>query len=144
MGGSPDVPGPVAAKRWDHSADTIHIPFAPKLSEGTIMRTTVTATAAATAAVAALLLGAGTASAQPSNSVVGMSESAARAILDAEGVPYTVLNRSGTSSTACTVTEQRDRGYRTETDMVYDHDDHEFDRIETQVWRGVGLVVVCN
>jgi len=108
------------------------------------VRTIASAAAITAATAAALLLGGTAASAAPVPSVVGMSESAARATLDAEGVPYTVLNRSGTSSDSCTVTEQRDRGYRTETDTVYDRDDHEFDRIETQVWRGLGLVVVCH
>ncbi|MEZ5153212.1 PASTA domain-containing protein [Rhodococcus zopfii] len=109
------------------------------------MHTITSAAAAVTAATAAaLLLGGPAAAAEPVPSVVGMSESTARATLTEEGVPYTVLNRSGSASASCTVTEQRDRGYRTETDMVYDHDDHEFDRVETQVWRGIGLVVLCN
>lgn len=108
------------------------------------MRTTISAIAAATAAVATLLLGAGTAGAAPTPSVVGMSESAARATLDAAGVPYTVLNRSGSASSGCTVTEQRDRGYRTEIDRVYNYDTREFDRVETEVWRGISLAVVCK
>lgn len=108
------------------------------------MRITATATVAACATAVALLLGGGTAAAETAPNVVGMNEGAALAALDAEGVPYSVVNRSGSAMTECRVTEQRDRGYRTEVDMVYDHDDNEFDRVETQVWQGVGLTVVCN
>lgn len=108
------------------------------------MRTTISAAAAAAAAAAALLLGAGTAAAAPAPSVVGMSEPGARAALDAAGVPFTVLSRSGSASGVCTVTEQRDRGHHTEIDMVYNHDKREFERVETQVWRGLALVVLCH
>ena len=101
-------------------------------------------TAAACAAAATVLLGTGTAAAaQPAPNVVGMSEHSARAALEAQGVPYGVVNRAGTASGDCHVTEQRDRGYRTEIDMRYNHDKDEFERVETQVWRGVGLAVVC-
>lgn len=109
-------------------------------------------TAAVCAAAASVLLGAGTAvllgagtaaAAQPAPNVVGMSEHSARAALEAQGVPYGVVNRAGTASGDCHVTEQRDRGYRTEIDMRYNHDKDEFERVETQVWRGVGLAVVC-
>lgn len=107
-----------------------------------MLRTSVTA--AVCAAAASVLLGTGTAAAaQPAPNVVGMSEHSARAALEAQGVPYGVVNRAGTASGDCHVTEQRDRGYRTEIDMRYNHDKDEFERVETQVWRGVGLAVVC-
>lgn len=97
---------------------------------------------------AAVLLGAGTAAAQaatrPVPNVVGMSEQSARATLEAQGVPYGVVNRAGTASGHCHVTGQRDRGYRTEVDMQYNHEKNEFERVETPIWRGVGLTVVCN
>ena len=97
---------------------------------------------------AAVLLGAGTAAAQaatrPVLNVVGMSEQSARATLEAQGVPYGVVNRAGTASGHCHVTGQRDRGYRTEVDMQYNHEKNEFERVETPIWRGVGLTVVCN
>lgn len=106
------------------------------------MRTTLPA--ALCAAAATLLLGSGLAAAQPAPDVVGLSEQQAIALLDAEGIPYRITNRAGNLSGECRVTEQRDRGYRTEVDYVYDHDDDEFDRVERQVWLGVGLVVVCR
>ncbi|MDV6293622.1 PASTA domain-containing protein [Rhodococcus aetherivorans] len=89
-----------------------------------MLRTSVTAAVCAAAASVllgagtAVLLGAGTAAAaQPAPNVVGMSEHSARAALEAQGVPYGVVNRAGTASGDCHVTEQRDRGYRTEIDM---------------------------
>ncbi|MGW4016872.1 PASTA domain-containing protein [Rhodococcus ruber] len=96
----------------------------------------------------AVLLGAGTAAGQaatrPVPNVVGMSEQSARATLEAQGVPYGVVNRAGTASGHCHVTGQRDRGYRTEVDMQYNHEKNEFERVETPIWQGVGLTVVCN
>ncbi|AYA23683.1 hypothetical protein [Rhodococcus rhodochrous] len=113
------------------------------------MRTLATRSRLATAAVlslgtAAVFLGTGTAAAQSAPGVVGMSEQAAVGVLTAEGVPYSIVNRSGSAGGDCTVTAQRDRGYRTEVEYEYDSDDNEFDRVERQVWRGVGLTVVCR
>ncbi|MEV8191389.1 PASTA domain-containing protein [Rhodococcus pyridinivorans] len=113
------------------------------------MRTLVTRSRLATAAVlslgtAAVLLGTGTATAQPAPGVVGMSEQDAVEMLAANDVPYTIVNRSGSVGGDCTVTAQRDRGYRTVVEYEYDSDDNEFDRVERQVWRGVGLAVVCR
>ncbi len=100
--------------------------------------------AALFAGTAAVALGTGTAAAQSAPSVVGMSQQSAVAFLTERGVPFTITNRSGNPSGYCAVTEQRDKGYRTEVDYEYDHEDKAFERIETEVWRGIGLTVVCR
>jgi len=107
-----------------------------------IMRRTLTA--ALLAGAAALTLGTATAAAQPAPYVVGMTEQDAVATLQAQDVPYSITNRAGSPGGTCTVTAQQDRGYRTEVEMEYDHDDKTWDRTETEVWRGVGLTVVCR
>lgn len=83
-----------------------------------------------------------TAQAQSPINVVGMSQADGQAALSAAGVPYIILNRSGSTMQDCRVTEQRDRGYYVEVD--YDYDDGEWKKTETDVWRGLALVVVCN
>lgn len=82
------------------------------------------------------------AQAQSPVNVVGMSQAEAQTVLSDTGVPYIILNRSGSTMQDCLVTEQRDRGYYTEVE--YDYDDGEWKRTETEVWRGVALVVVCD
>lgn len=106
------------------------------------MRTTIAAAVFAGAATVAL--GAGTATAQPAPVVVGMSQQAAVEYLTAQQVPYTITNRSGSASGYCAVTEQRDKGYKTVVEYKYDHTDKEFDKVETEVWRGIGLTIVCR
>lgn len=96
------------------------------------------------AGAAALMFGTATATAQPAPNVVGMEEHAAVDLLEARGVPFTITNRAGNISGHCAVVEQRDKGYRTEVEVEYDYDDNEFDRTEVQVWRGIGLTVVCR
>ncbi|MEU5843183.1 hypothetical protein [Rhodococcus sp. NPDC047139] len=104
-----------------------------------------------TACVAALLSPvpltvalAGTAAAQTDISVVGMSDDQAEKVLSEAGVPYVILNRSGSTMQNCVVTEQRDRGYDVVTEREWDSDDDEWVTTETEVWRGVALVVVCD
>ncbi|MEU5842371.1 hypothetical protein [Rhodococcus sp. NPDC047139] len=100
--------------------------------------------AAVSLGAVALLLGTGTATAQPAPVVVGMNERAAVDVLTATDVPYAIVNRSGFAGGHCTVTSQRDRGYHTVVEYEYDRADGEFDRIERQVWRGIGLTIVCR
>jgi hypothetical protein len=96
------------------------------------------------AGAAALTIGTGVAAADSAPSVVGMEEHAATAKLTAQGTPYSITNRAGSIAGTCTVTEQRDRGYRTEIESTYDHTRNDWVRKETKVWRGVGLTVVCR
>lgn len=100
--------------------------------------------AAVLAGAAALTFGTATALAQSAPNVVGMSEQAATETLTAQNVPYSITNRAGSPGGACSVTEQRDRGYRTEVELEYDYDDNSWDRVEKQIWLGVGLTVVCR
>ncbi len=93
---------------------------------------------------AALTIGTGIAAADSAPNVVGLEEHAATAKLSAQAAPYSITNRSGNISGACTVTQQRDRGYRTETEATYDYTRNDWVRTETKVWRGVGLTVVCR
>ncbi|WP_241386579.1 hypothetical protein [Rhodococcus sp. CH91] len=95
-------------------------------------------------ATAAALLGTGTAAAQSAPSVVGMSERTAIEVLTADSIPHSIVNRSGSAGGDCTVTAQRDRGYRTVIEHEYNRSEGGFDRVERQVWRGVGLTVVCR
>ncbi|WP_235157412.1 PASTA domain-containing protein [Rhodococcus ruber] len=127
------------------SSSSLVVPETARRS-GRSMRASIAAGCAAVllGAGAAVLPGAGTAAARPAPNVVGMSEQHARATLEAQGVPYNVVNRAGAASGHCHVTGQRDRGYRTEVDMQYDHEKNEFERVETPIWQGVGLTVVCN
>ena len=108
------------------------------------MRILASALAVTAATTAALFLGTTAATAEPAPSVVGLSETDAVAALNAAGVPHTITNRSGNVSGTCTVTGQRDRGHRIDTDLRYDRDDRKLERVETPVWRGVGLTVVCR
>lgn len=105
-----------------------------------------TGTAAASATAAGLLLLAsvagGTALAQPGPDVVGMSETQAIDTLDRDGVPWRIINRAGSTMTDCVVTEQRDLGYDVQVD--YEWDDDEWKKVETEVWRGVGLTIFCR
>lgn len=106
------------------------------------MRTSIVA--AVIVGTAALIVGTGTATAHTAPSVVGMSQQSAVELLAARNVPYTITNRSGNLSGHCAVTEQRDKGNRIVVEHVYDHGDKEFDRVETEVWRGIGLTIVCR
>ncbi|MFZ2527509.1 MAG: PASTA domain-containing protein [Rhodococcus sp. (in: high G+C Gram-positive bacteria)] len=110
-----------------------------------------TSTIAALAATAALTLGSGVAAADPIGypaegvpDVVGMSEQNATTTLTNAGIPYSITNKSGSTMTECTVTDQRDKGYITETRAEWDSTDHEWDYVEYDVWQGVGLTVFCN
>ncbi len=42
------------------------------------------------------------------------------------------------------MTEQRDLGYYTETEQEWDSDKQEWKSVEVDVWRGVGLIILCN
>lgn len=106
------------------------------------MRTKVIA--ALFAGTAAVALGTGTAAAQSAPVVVGMSQQSAVEFLTERGVPFTITNRSGNLSGYCAVTAQRDKGYRTEVDFDYDHKNKTYERSKTEVWRGIGLTVVCR
>ncbi|MCK0090821.1 hypothetical protein HCA61_02535 [Rhodococcus sp. HNM0563] len=109
------------------------------------MRTTISA--AACAAAGALLLSplaAGIATAQSAPNTVGMSQDQAAAALDEAGVPWHIVSRSGSTLQECTVTEQRDLGYDTETESEWDSDKQEWKDVTVDVWRGVGLIIVCN
>ena len=88
-----------------------------------------TLTAAVLAATAALTLGTGVASAEwlyedilvvGIPNVVGMSEQDAVATLESQDIPYTITNKSGSALTVCNVTEQRDKGFRTEIRPEWD------------------------
>ncbi|WP_301845487.1 hypothetical protein [Rhodococcus pyridinivorans] len=87
---------------------------------------------------------AGTAAAQTDISVVGMSQEQAQQVLSDAGVPYIILNRSGSTMQNCRVTEQRDRGYDVEVEYDWDHENKEWDKTEVEVWRGLALVVLCD
>ena len=87
---------------------------------------------------------AGTAAAQTDISVVGMPETEARTALSDAGVPYIILNRSGSTMQNCRVTEQRDRGYDVDVEYTWNSEDSEWDRTEVEIWRGVALVVLCD
>ncbi|MFX1760507.1 Uncharacterised protein [Rhodococcus gordoniae] len=87
---------------------------------------------------------AGTAAAQTDVSVVGMSQEQARTVLSDAGVPYIILNRSGSTMQNCRVTEQRDRGYDVEVEYDWNHEDGTWDKTEVEVWRGLALVIVCD
>ena len=106
------------------------------------MRTRVIA--ALFAGAAAVALGTGTATAQTVPVVVGMSQQSAVELLTERNIPHSITNRSGNLSGHCVVTEQRDKGNRVEVDYKYDHEDKAFERVETEVWRGIGLTVVCR
>lgn len=93
---------------------------------------------------AALTIGTGVAAADSAPNVVGMEEHAATATLTAGGTPYSIVNRLGNISGTCSVTEQRDRGYRTETESTYNSSTNSWVSKETKIWRGVGLTVVCR
>ncbi|MGN5236169.1 MULTISPECIES: hypothetical protein [unclassified Rhodococcus (in: high G+C Gram-positive bacteria)] len=93
---------------------------------------------------AALTIGTGVAAAESAPNVVGMEEHVAASTLSATGTPYSVTNRSGNIAGTCAVTEQRDRGYRTETESTYNSSTGNWDRKETKVWRGIGLTIVCR
>ncbi|TCN54285.1 hypothetical protein EV641_105310 [Rhodococcus sp. SMB37] len=93
---------------------------------------------------AALTIGTGFAAADSAPSVVGMEEHAAASTLSANGTPYSVTNRSGNISGTCAVTEQRDRGYRTETESTYNSRTDSWESKETKIWRGIGLTIVCR
>jgi len=112
-----------------------------------------TLTAAVLAATTALTLGTGVASAEwlyedilvvGIPNVVGISEQDAVATLESQGIPYTITNKSGSALTVCNVTEQRDKGFRTEIRPEWDSWDQEWDFVEYKIWRGLGLTVVCN
>ncbi|MFD6857612.1 hypothetical protein ACFWB0_07775 [Rhodococcus sp. NPDC060086] len=109
------------------------------------MRTTISA--AACAAAGALLLSplaAGIATAQNAPNTVGMSQEQATRVLNDSGAPWHIISRAGSTLQDCTVTEQRDLGYDTETEQEWDYDKEEWKTVEVDVWRGVGLIIFCN
>jgi len=108
------------------------------------MRITTLSAAACSVALLLIPLGAGVAGAETGISVVGMSQSQAETTLSEGDVPYTILNRAGSTMQNCRVTEQRDRGYETEVTYEWNYDDEEWDTIETEVWRGLSLIVFCD
>lgn len=112
-----------------------------------------TLTVAIIAATTALTLAPGVASAEwlyedilvvGVPNVVGMSEQDAVATLESQGIPFTITNKSGSALTVCNVTDQRDKGFRTEIRPEWDSDNQEWDYVEYEIWRGLGLTVVCN
>lgn len=110
-----------------------------------------TSTIAALAATAALAFGSGVAAADSIGypvegvpNVVGMSEQDATTTLSDAGIPYSITNRAGSTMTDCTVTDQHDKGYITETRPEWNSTDRDWDFIEYDVWQGVGLTVFCN
>lgn len=114
------------------------------------MRRTLTV---AVATAAALTIGTGVASAEwlyrdilvaGVPNVVGMSEADAVATLESQDIPFTITNKSGSALTVCNVTDQRDKGYRTETRAEWDSTNQEWVYVEYEIWRGLGLTVVCN
>jgi hypothetical protein len=109
------------------------------------MRTTLSA--AACAAAGALLLSplaAGIATAQNAPNTVGMTQEQATTTLTDSNVPWRIISRAGSTLQECTVTEQRDLGYYTETEQEWDSDKQEWKSVEVDVWRGVGLIILCN
>lgn len=108
------------------------------------MRRNILRAAACSAALLISTIGAGVAGAQTDISTVGMSQEQAEATLSEAGVEYIILSRAGSTLRNCNVTEQRDRGYDTEVEYSWDADDQEWDKTETEVWRGVALVVFCD
>lgn len=73
-----------------------------------------------------------------------MTQQEAVETLETQGVPYSITNRAGDPGGVCTVTDQRDKGYRTEVESTYDWEDGTWDDEEVQVWLGIGLTVVCR
>jgi hypothetical protein len=108
------------------------------------MHSNVLGAAAGAAGRLATTSGAGVAGAQTDISTVGMSQEQAEATLSEAGVEYIILSRAGSTLRNCNVTEQRDRGYDTEVEYSWDADAEEWDKTETEVWRGVALVVFCD
>lgn len=91
------------------------------------------------ATAAAVLAGGGTASAGATGvSVVGMTEQQAHETLNSSGVPYRTMVRIGGVS-PCIVTGQTDLG-----NTVVGRTDSDGDRVETTVWKGLGLSVRCG
>ncbi|WP_245650108.1 hypothetical protein [Millisia brevis] len=101
-------------------------------------RTALVALFVAAGTAAAVLTGGGTAAADPiAPYVVGMTEQQAHEALATTGVPYRNMVRIGGAS-PCIVTAQSDLGT-----VLVGHTNLDGDRIETPVWRGVGLSVRC-
>lgn len=101
-------------------------------------RTALVALFVAAGTAAAVLAGGGTAAADPIPPyVVGMTEQQAHQVLAATGVPYQNMVRIG-GVAPCIVTAQSDLGT-----VLVGRNDFDGDRIETPVWRGVGLSVRC-
>ena len=97
------------------------------------------------ALVSATVFGAGTASAGSVPNVLGMSEADATAALDGAGVTHSIVSRAGSASReSCTVAEQRDLGYHTETTRVWSDSSQSYYSSDTEVWDGIGVVLVCR
>lgn len=102
-------------------------------------RTALVALIVGAATAAAVFAGGGTASANPSGpTVVGMSEQQAHKVLSDSGTPYLTMVRIG-GVAPCIVTEQRDLG-----NTVIGRTDSDGDRVETTVWKGLGLSIRCS
>lgn len=113
----------------------------------TIRRSRIRIALSASAVAAAMTLataGTGSAAAHPVTNVVGMKERVAVETLAANNIPFTITNRAGSLAGDCTVTDQRDRGYRTVVESDYNAEKNRIDRVERQVWKGVALGVVCR
>jgi hypothetical protein len=95
--------------------------------------------------MSAAVFGGGIASATTAPNVVGMSEANANAALDTAGAPHSIISRSGSSSRdECTVTEQRDLGYHTEVAGTWNTSTHSDYSSDTEVWDGIGVVLLCR
>ena len=109
------------------------------------MRSKVFAGLVGAAVVSAAVFGAGTASASTVPNVVGMNETDAYATLDAAGAPHSIISRAGSAlRDACTVTEQRDLGYHTEAAGEWNSSTHSYYSSDTEVWDGIGVVLICQ
>ena len=112
------------------------------------MRRSLVATACAVALLSPVPVSialAGSAAAEIGDfSVVGMSQEQAETALSEADIPYVILNRAGNKLKNCRVTEQRDRGYTVEDEWEWDSGNSEWTKTETEVWRGVALVVFCD
>ncbi len=73
-----------------------------------------------------------------------MTQEQATTTLTDSNVPWRIISRAGSTLQECTVTEQRDLGYYTETEQEWDSDKQEWKSVEVDVWRGVGLIILCN
>ncbi len=109
------------------------------------MRSKIVGGLVGVAVISAAVWGGGVASATTAPNVVGMSEADANAALDAAGASHSIISRAGSSSRdSCTVVEQRDRGYHTEAAGEWNSSNHTRYSSDTEVWDGIGVVLLCN